>query len=79
MFKPRLEDIVNPNHALVRLASVIDWERLDLELGRHFATVAAAALLTLLMAGMMYLQHLHNLSDEAQLDQWLESPYYQYF
>ncbi len=79
MFKPRLEDIINPNHALVRLASVIDWERLDVELGQHFATVGAAALPTRLMAGLMYLQHLHNLSDEALLDQWLESPYYQYF
>ena len=76
MFKPRLEDIINPNHALVRLASVIDWERLDIELGQHFATVGAAALPTRLMAGLMYLQHLHNLSDEALLDQWLESPYY---
>ncbi len=76
MFKPRLEDIINPNHALVRLASVIDCERLDIELGQHFATVGAAALPIRLMAGLMYLQHLHNLSDEALLDQWLESPYY---
>lgn len=79
MFKPRLEDIVNPNHPLIRLASVIDWERLDQALGDHFATVGAAALPTRLMAGLMYLQHLHNLSDEALLDQWLESPYCQFF
>jgi len=79
MFKPRLEDIVNPAHPLVRLTTVIDWDRLDAELGQHFATVGASALPTRLMVGLMYLQHLHNLSDEAVLDQWLESPYYQYF
>ena len=31
------------------------------------------------MAGVLYVQHLHNLSDEMVLEQWLESPYYQYF
>jgi len=42
MFKPRLEDIVNPAHSLVRLAAVIDWDRLDFELGKHFSQVGAA-------------------------------------
>ena len=79
-FKSRLEDIFNPDHALVCFASVIDWESLDIELGQHFIMVGAAALPSQLVAGLMYLQHLHNLSDEAHpLDQWLESLYYQYF
>ncbi len=52
---------------------------IDQELDHHFATVGASALPTRLMAGLMYLQHMHNLSDEALLDQWLESPYYQHF
>ncbi len=79
MFKPRLEDIVSPAHPLVRLSAVIDWDRIDQELDHHFATVGASALPTRLMTGLMYLQHIHNLSDEALLNQWLESPYYQYF
>ena len=41
--------------------------------------MGAAALPTRLMVGLLYLQHLHNLSDEMVLEQWLESPYYQYF
>ncbi|WP_139101501.1 transposase, partial [Marinomonas spartinae] len=79
LFQPQLIDIINPNHALVRLAKVLDWDRLDTELGTHFATVGAAALPTRLMVGLLYLQHLYNLSDEMVLEQWLESPYYQYF
>ncbi|GGN27132.1 hypothetical protein GCM10011350_18150 [Marinomonas arctica] len=79
LFQPQLVDIINPNHPLVRLAKIIDWNLLDNELGVHFATVGAAALPTRLMAGLLYLQHLHNLSDEMVLEQWLESPYYQYF
>lgn len=76
LFQPQLVDIINPNHPLVRLAKIIDWNLLDNELGVHFATVGAAALPTRLMAGLLYLQHLHNLSDELVLEQWLESPYY---
>ena len=79
LFQPQLVDIINPNHPLVRLAKIIDWNLLDNELGAHFSTVGAAALPTRLMAGLLYLQHLHNLSDELVLEQWLESPYYQYF
>lgn len=36
LFKPSLEDIVNPSHALVRLTAVIDWHRLDTEFSQHF-------------------------------------------
>ena len=76
LFRPQLIDIINPNHALVRLAKVLDWDRLDTELGTHFATVGAAALPTRLMVGLLYLQHLYNLSDEMVLEQWLESSSY---
>ena len=79
MFRSRLEDIVSPTHPFVRLSQVIDWERIDRELDHHFATVGAASLPTRIMTGLMFLQHMHNLSDEALLDRWLESPYYQYF
>ena len=79
LFQSQLVDIINLNHPLVRLANIIDWNQLDNELGRHFSTVGAAALPTRLMVGLLYLQHLHNLSDEMVLEQWLESPYYQYF
>ena len=79
LFQPQLVDIINPNHPLVRLTKIIDWEQLDSMLSVHFSSVGAAALPTRLMAGLLYLQHLHNLSDEIVLEQWLESPYYQYF
>jgi IS5 family transposase len=31
------------------------------------------------MAGLMYLQHTFNLSDEAVVERWVQSPYWQYF
>jgi len=39
LFQPQLVDIIDPNHPLVRLAKVIDWNQLDNELGGHFSTV----------------------------------------
>ncbi len=80
LFKRRLDDLVNPNHRLVRLAHAIDWDLLDRELGQHFSdTAGASALPTRLMAGLMYLQHAYNVSDEMVVEQWVESPYWQYF
>jgi IS5 family transposase len=31
------------------------------------------------MAGLLILKHMHNLSDEALCDRWVENPYFQYF
>jgi IS5 family transposase len=32
-----------------------------------------------LVAGLFILKHMHNLSDEALCDRWVENPYFQYF
>jgi IS5 family transposase len=32
-----------------------------------------------LVAGLLILKHMHNLSDEALCDRWVENPYFQYF
>ena len=80
LFKVRLADIVNPQHPLVEIKDIIDWHLLDQELGHEFcATNGASALPTRLMVGLMYLQHTFNLSDEAVVERWVESPYWQYF
>ena len=34
---------------------------------------------TRLMVGLLYLKHLHKLSDEQVVEGWLENPYWQYF
>ena len=57
LFQPQFVDIINPNHPLVRLANIIDWNQLDNELEGHFSTVGASALPTRLMAGLLYLEH----------------------
>ena len=66
LFGPRLEEIINLRHPLVRLATEIDWQFLA---GR-FSSVCRVGpgqppLPTRLMAGLLILKHMHNLSDEG--------------
>jgi transposase, IS5 family len=80
LLRPALDQIIDMSHPLVRLAGQIDWSFLD---GR-FASVCRAGpgqpgLPTRLVAGLLILKHMHNLSDEALCARWVENPYYQYF
>jgi transposase, IS5 family len=80
LLRPALEDIIDLDHPLVRLARAIDWPFLD---GR-FASVCTSGpgqppLPTRLVAGLFILKHMHDLSDEVLCARWLENPYYQFF
>jgi hypothetical protein len=76
LFRPSLEKIINPRHPLVRLTVETDWDFL----ADRFSSVyrlgpAQPPLPTRLMAGLFILKHMHNLSDEALCDRWVENPY----
>ena len=80
LFRPSLEKIINPRHALVRMAAEIHWDFLTV----RFSSVCCFGpgqppLPTRLVAGLFILKHMHNLSDEALCNRWVENPYFQYF
>ena len=80
LFHVRLDSLVDERHPLVRLSSVIDWERIEKELSEPYhETIGAPAKPVRLMAGLQYLKHTYNLSDEILLERWVENPYWQYF
>lgn len=81
LFRNRLENIISLEHALVKLADSIDWNHLNDVLGDFYeeAVVGQPPKPTRLMAGLLYLKHTYGLSDEALLERWVESPYFQYF
>jgi len=80
LFHVRLADLVDMAHPLVRLAAMIDWDRIERELGAVFhESHGAPAKPVRLMAGLQYLKHTYNLSDEVLLQRWVENPYWQYF
>ena len=80
LFQVRLEKLLDPVHAMVRLAHAIDWGSLDDRFGKMYApTMGAPAKPTRLMVGLHYLKHTFDLSDEEVVARWVENPYWQYF
>jgi IS5 family transposase len=80
LFRSRLDQIIDLQHALVRLARVIDWRFLEEKFGAVYTDKPGhPPLPTRLMAGLAILKHMQDLSDEALCEHWIENPYYQYF
>src|SRR3989475_3223837 len=80
LFRSRLHQISDMNHALVKLARTIDWRFLEEKLGAVYTDKPGQPPLpTRLMAGLAILKHTYDLSDEALCDRWIENPYFQFF
>ena len=80
MFRARLDQILNLDHELVRLARLIDWSFIETRCGAAYSDVAGQPPLpTRLMAGLAILKHTYDLSDESLCARWIENPYFQFF
>lgn len=80
LLRPRLADMIDMRHELVKLAALIDWEFFEAEWARFFPShTERPATSPRLVAGLLYLQHAYRLSDEAVVARWAENPYWQYF
>jgi transposase, IS5 family len=78
--RPRLDEQLKMSHPLVRLANLMNWDEIERSFGTHFASkLGRPALRPRLVAGLLYLQHANDASDEAVVATWLENPYWQYF
>ena len=80
LFRPALDEIIDPDHSLVRLAQDLNWNRLE----GHIRSACRPGpgqppLASRLIAGLFVLKRIHDLSDEALCARWLENPYDQYF
>ena len=79
LLRPRLVDMIDPHHELVKLTALIDWEVFDREWSGFFPSATGRpATPPRLVAGLLYLQHAYRLSDEAVVARWVENPYYQH-
>ena len=76
-FRSRLDQIIDMNHPLAKLAQTVDWRFLEEQFGAVYTDGSGRP--PLLMAGLAILKHTFNLSDEVLCELWLENPYYQYF
>ncbi|MDB5745141.1 MAG: transposase, family [Polaromonas sp.] len=80
LHRPRLDEQLKMSHPLVRLANLMNWDEIERSFGAHFASSRGRpALSPRLVAGLLYLQHANDASDEAAVATWLENPYWQYF
>jgi IS5 family transposase len=79
LFRARLQNLVDPRHALVRLAGLIDWGRFEAEFGALYTEGGRPGLPTRLMVGLHLLKHMDGLSDELVCARYLDSPYVQLF
>ena len=80
LFRPRLDELLNMQHPLIRLAALIDWAEIERNFSTSFTSGRGRpALAPRLVAGLLYLQHTFEASDEAVVNTWVENPYWQYF
>jgi IS5 family transposase len=80
LFRSRLDQIINMNHELVRLAKTVTWEAIEARCGEVYSDgPGMPPLPTRLMAGLAILKHTFNLSDEELCARWVENPYFQFF
>lgn len=79
LFINRLDELINLKHPLVRLAGLIDWSDIERTFAVSFTSGRGRpALPPRLIAGLLYLQHTFDASDEAVVNTWVENPYWQY-
>jgi len=80
LFRSRLDQILNPKHALFRLADRIDWRFFEQEFGPLYADrVGRPGVPTRLMVALHYLKHSFDESDESVVERFIENGYWQYF
>ena len=74
----RLDELINLRHPLVRLGGLIDWAEIERTFAASFTSPRGRpALPARLVAGLLYLQHTFDASDEAVINTWVENPYWQ--
>jgi IS5 family transposase len=72
LFRSRLDQILNRQHPLYRLADSIDWSLFDREFGPLYVeNFGRPGLPIRLLVGLHYLKHAYNVSDEAVVERFL--------
>ena len=79
LFRPMLEDFIDPQHKLVLLANSIDWHHIEEAFEPYYSKSGAPSVPIRLMVGCLILKHLYNLGDETLPERWEQDTYFQYF
>ena len=79
LFRSHFDQLLNPNHELIRLAKQIDWPRFETAFADCYSPdMGAPGKAVRLMVGLLYLKHAFNESDESLVARWVENPYWHF-
>ena len=71
LFRQPLLEQINPLHPLVKLSNLIDWAAIEQMASASFtSTRGRPAVSPRLIAGLLYLQHAFDFSDEEVVHGW---------
>lgn len=79
LFQQDLEHLLDQRQPLYKLAGQLPWAELEEAFEGYYSEIGRPALPTRLMAGLLLLKQLENLSDERICEAWQRDPYMQYF
>lgn len=80
LFYGSLIDMLDTRDLLIALSEKIEWKSIEKELSVYYSEKNGRPSKPIrLMAGLLILKQLKNLSDESVVEQWKQNPYYQYF
>lgn len=79
MFETFFSDLLNPEHELLRTASLIDWDGLQEALDIYYSPLGRQGKAIRLMVGIHLLKHRYNCSDEQAVETLHENSYWQCF
>ena len=80
LFYGSLINMLDENDPLIALSNAIEWNVIEKELEKYYDhSNGRPGKPIRLMAGLLMLKQLENLSDENVVLQWKRNPYYQYF
>lgn len=79
LFQQDLEHLLDQRQPLYKLANRLPWSELEEAFEGYYSECGRPALPTRLMAGLLLLKQLENLSDERVCEAWARDPYMQYF
>jgi IS5 family transposase len=79
MFETLFSDLLNPEHELLRAASLIHWDGLQETLDIYYSPLGRQGKAIRLMVGIHLLKHRYNCSDEQAVETLHENSYWQCF
>ena len=80
LFQSRLSEILNPREPFFVLSHQLPWDYFEEEFSLLFSGYKGQPPKPIrLMVGLLMIQHMENLSDEAVVERWVQNPYWQFF